>query len=261
MAKLRLGIADSLEGRPLSWGFLRGHHNDVFEAQLYPPSRVSELIRQGEVDAGLIPTPHLLGLPSVRLVPDLCVSTRDADSPLLLCNVPPEDVERVAIDFEPSGAAALLEIVYRQRYGFLPELVPQRGRVEEIPRGFDAALLVAEAALRAPWSSPHGIRLAKAWCEWTELPWVSAVWAVHPRAATADLTFYFKSSLRYGLSSLDILAREVGTEHGARSRRVLRYLKEQLGFLLREDELKGLERLLAERGEVASEKVPELVFL
>lgn len=67
--------------------------------------------------------------------------------------------------------------------------------------------------------------------------------------------------MRYGLASLDIVAREVGTEHGARSRRVLRFLEEQLSYLLREDERLGLERLLLERCNGVSTKAPDLVFL
>ncbi len=173
----------------------------MFDARLYPPSRVSELLREGEIDAGLLPSAHLAGLDSVVLVPDLCVATRGADAPRLLCSVPPREVKRVAIDFEPSGGAALLETVYRMRYGFVPELVEQRGRVEEVPRGFDAALLVQEAALRAPWTSPHGLRLAEVWAELTDLPWVSAVWAVSERVAVADLTFFAEQlALRSGVS-------------------------------------------------------------
>ena len=56
-----------------------------------------------------------------------------------------------------------------------------------------------------------------------------------------DLPFYFKSSLRYGLSSLDILVREAAAELGLDSSEVRAYLTENLHFFLRAEELEGLE--------------------
>jgi predicted solute-binding protein len=56
-----------------------------------------------------------------------------------------------------------------------------------------------------------------------------------------DLPFYFKSSLRYGLSSLDMLVRESAAELGLDSDEVRTYLTENLSFFLRRDEIEGLE--------------------
>ena len=56
-----------------------------------------------------------------------------------------------------------------------------------------------------------------------------------------DLSFYFKSSLRYGLSSLDTLVRESAAELGLESSEVREYLTENLSFFLRRDEIDGLE--------------------
>jgi predicted solute-binding protein len=56
-----------------------------------------------------------------------------------------------------------------------------------------------------------------------------------------DLPFYFKSSLRYGLSSLDTLVRESAAELGLESSEVREYLTENLAFFMRQDEVAGLE--------------------
>ena len=52
--------------------------------------------------------------------------------------------------------------------------------------------------------------LAAEWNALTGLPFVFAVWAVRPEVDIPDLPFYFKSSLRYGLSSLDTLVARGG---------------------------------------------------
>ena len=56
-----------------------------------------------------------------------------------------------------------------------------------------------------------------------------------------DLSFYFKSSLRYGLSSLDTLVREAAAELGLDSAEVRSYLTDSLHYFLRQDEIAGLE--------------------
>jgi predicted solute-binding protein len=59
-----------------------------------------------------------------------------------------------------------------------------------------------------------------------------------------DLVFYFKSSLRYGLTSLETLSREAGLELGVRINRVRRYLEEQMRFVFGEREQAGLREFL-----------------
>jgi chorismate dehydratase len=85
------------------------------------------------------------------------------------------------------------------------------------------------------------IDLAAEWHALTGLPFVFAVWAVRSGVDLPDLPFYFKSSLRYGLSSIDTLSREAAAELGLDSADVRSYLTENLHYFLRQEELAGLE--------------------
>ena len=64
---------------------------------------------------------------------------------------------------------------------------------------------------------------------------------MRPEVEIPDLAFYFKSSLRYGLSSLDTLVRESAAEMGLDTSEVRSYLTENLSFFLRQEEIAGLE--------------------
>jgi chorismate dehydratase len=105
----------------------------------------------------------------------------------------------------------------------------------------DAALVIGDPALRVDRERYLITDLAAEWKELTGLPFVFAVWAVRPEVEIPDLPFYFKSSLRYGLSSLDTLVREAAAEMGLDSSEVRAYLTENLSFFLRDEEIKGLE--------------------
>ena len=76
----------------------------------------------------------------------------------------------------------------------------------------DAALIIGDPALKVDRERYFVYDLAAEWRALTGLPFVFAVWAVRSDVEFTDLSFYFKSSLRYGLSSLDILVREVVAE-------------------------------------------------
>jgi predicted solute-binding protein len=70
---------------------------------------------------------------------------------------------------------------------------------------------------------------------------VFAVWAVRRGVDVPDLAFYFKSSLRFGLQSIDTLVREAAAELDLDSETVRTYLTENLRFFLQDREIEGLE--------------------
>ena len=83
----------------------------------------------------------------------------------------------------------------------------------------DAALLIGDPALKVDREQYQVIDLAAEWSALTGLPFVFAVWAVRAGVEVPDLAFYFKSSLRYGLSSLDTLVARGRGGAGAGQRR------------------------------------------
>jgi len=64
---------------------------------------------------------------------------------------------------------------------------------------------------------------------------------VRPEVDLPDLPFYFKSSLRYGMSSLAAVVRESAAEMHLDPADVRTYLTENLSFVLRAEEIQGLE--------------------
>jgi predicted solute-binding protein len=189
LPKLRVGIVNFLNSKPLAWGFLKGHHADLFAPSYHPPALVARLLGQGNLDIGLIPSIEVQRIPNLRVLPDMCVAAR-----------------------------------------------PERMLGEA-----DAALIIGDPALRVDRERYQIVDLAAEWSELTGLPFVFAVWAVRPEVEIPDLPFYFKSSLRYGLSSLDTLVRESAAELDLDTSEVRAYLTENLSFFLRHEEIEGLE--------------------
>jgi chorismate dehydratase len=271
LPKLRVGIADILDARPLAWGFLKGHHADLFAPVLKPLPLVGRLLAQGELDAGLLPTTDAARDPNLLALPELCVAfPGEARSLLLVSSSPVSEIRRVYLGRSARTAAAVARIILAESHGLEPEYLeadttpfpgaahePGRTRLE---RG-EAALLIGGKALRLALggrqvpAGHHVLDLGAAWRELTGLPLVAGLWMVRPEASVPDLAFYLKSSLRYGLASLSAIAREAAAELGLDSAEIARFLEENVSYLLRDEELRGLEELV--RRAVRHGLVPE----
>jgi chorismate dehydratase len=240
--KLRVGIVNFLNSKPLAWGFLKGHHADLFAPSYHPPALVARLLGQGNLDVGLIPSIEVQRIPGLKVLPDLCVSaTHEVRSVLLVSSVPAEKIRRVALDQNSRTSAALLRILMQERFHLDPEYLTERADVPRMLEEADAALVIGDPALKVDRDRYQVFDLAAEWKALTGLPFVFAVWAVRPEVDFPDLSFYFKSSLRYGMSSLDTLVREAAAELSLDSAEVRAYLTENLAFFLRQDEIAGLE--------------------
>lgn len=241
MPKLRVGIVNYLNSKPLAWGFLKSHHGDLFAPSFHSPARVARMLEQGSLDVGLIPSVEYQRIPGLRVIRDLCVaSSREVRSVLLVSTRPIEEIRRVALDHNSRTSVALLRILLRERWGVDPEAVEQRPDVERMLDEADAALVIGDAALKVDRDRYRVTDLAAEWQTLTGHPFVFAVWAVRPDVEFPDLPFYFKSSLRYGMSSMDILVREAAAELSLDPAEVRSYLSENLHYLLRWPEICGL---------------------
>lgn len=241
MSKLRVGIVNFLNSKPLAWGFLKGHHGDLFAPSFHSPARVASMLEQGSLDVGLIPSVEYQRIPGLRVIPDLCVAaTREVRSVLLVSKIPFEQIRRVALDHNSRTSVALLRILLKERWDLDPEGVEQRPDVERMLSDADAALVIGDPALKVERSRYRVLDLAAEWKALTGHPFVFSVWAVRPGVEFPDLAFYFKTSLRYGLSSMDILVREAAAELSLDPEEVRTYLSDNLHFFLRWPELCGI---------------------
>lgn len=242
MHRLRVGIVDFLNSKPLAWGFLEGRHSDLFATSFHPPAEVADLLAAGELDIGLIPSIEMQRIPGLKLLPGLCIAaTHEVRSVLLVARKPIGELRRVALDTASRTSAVLLRILLAERYGIAPEYVPLRPPVEAMLEGCDAALVIGDPALAVDRSSFHILDLAGEWRELTGLPFVFAVWGVAPDLDLPGLTTYFESSLGRGLAALATLVRQSAAELGLDPAEVRSYLTESLSFALGEQELAGLD--------------------
>ncbi len=240
--KLRVGIVDYLNSKPLAWSFLAGDLADRFDALYEPPATVARLLAAGEIDIGLIPSIEYQRISDLSILPGLCVGAeREVRSVILVSRVPVARIRTLALDENSRTSAALVRIILRDRYGLDVETAQAAPDLDAMLERNDAALLIGDPALRVDREGLEVLDLAHEWRRLTERPFVFAVWAVRPGAETTDLVAPFEKSLAAGLTHVEDLAAEAAAELGLDPGSVLEYLTESLHFRLGDEEIAGLE--------------------
>jgi len=243
--RIRVGIVDYLNSKPLAWGFLTGEVGAPFEPCPDSPARVADRLRAGELEVGLIPSIELQRIPDLEIVPGLCVaSQREVRSVLLLSTAPIARIRSVALDTSSRTSVALVRILFEERWGIQPELHPMPPDPDAMLRDHDAALVIGDPALHVDRGPYLIFDLAREWHDLTGLPFVFAVWAARPGVGAemgAEFGAAFERSLEAGLRDLDRIVAEASAELGIGARELETYLRWNLSFRLGGPELAALE--------------------
>lgn len=191
-----------------------------------PASCAAEL-HAGSADLGLIPIAALT--PALAVVPGCAIaSLQEVRSILLLVKNPGgldetsalRQVRTLAADAASRSSQAYTQILFRHFLGTAPETHEHSADPLAMLAQADAALLIGDPALlarehrtaiEAASTTPLlWLDLAALWRRYTGLPWVAAVWAVHPQAVTlpTQLITDLNTSRNNGLANVDQLVTE-----------------------------------------------------
>jgi chorismate dehydratase len=237
----RIAVVDYLNARPLVRGFTRPPLADTVRLVAGSPALCADRLRDGSVDAALIPSIEYLRIPGLRVIPGMAISARrEARSVLLFSRVRLSEIRSVALDRSSRTSAALVRILLRARSRHRVDYRPAEPDLSRMLHDCDAALLIGDAALRA---EPRGVQvydLASEWHTLTGLPFVFAFWAVMPQAAHPVQVEWFLESKRIGLADRDRIAAEAAGELELPARSLESYLTENIHYDLGEEEMKAL---------------------
>jgi chorismate dehydratase len=208
------------------------------------PSRLAQMLADGQIDAGVVPSIEVARHPEWRIVSDACIACRgQVKSVKLFSRVPIPAIQLLALDEGSRTSAVLARILLQERYGLQPELTT-------LPIGFpawdspaDAVVLIGDRAIRAPEDGFCEVwDLGQQWVRWTGLPMVFALWAARPDADLTALDRLLRESRDAGLEKLPEIARREAPSRQLSEQQCLQYFQDHLFFVLGEQEKAGLRR-------------------
>ncbi|MFF7182023.1 MqnA/MqnD/SBP family protein [Streptomyces sp. NPDC008121] len=182
----RVGHIQFLNCLPLYWGLARTGTLLDLELTKDTPEKLSERLVRGDLDIGPITlVEYLRNADDLIALPDIAVG---CDGPVMSCVIVSQrplerlDGARVALGSTSRTSVRLAQLLLAERYGVEPEYYTCPPDLGLMMQEADAAVLIGDAALRASLhDAPRlGLQvhdLGLMWKEWTELPFVFAVWA------------------------------------------------------------------------------------
>jgi chorismate dehydratase len=208
------------------------------------PAQCARHVADGDAVGGLIPTIEFARIDGLEIVPGVAISTeRRVRSVILVARRPPARCGSIAVDAASRTSVALLRILLARRYGTRPDLEVMEPDAVSMLARHDAALLIADSALRDLPADVEVHDLADEWHAMTGLPFVFAVWALRP-GAPSGLAALLVRSRDVGLANLERIATEEGPAIGLPPADALAYLRENIRYELGERERGGLQRFL-----------------
>jgi len=266
MSAVRIGAVGYLNARPLVYGLDR---QPRFQVRYDVPSECARLLHAGAIDLGLIPSIEYLRGGPYAIVPDLAIAS---DGPVasvaIFTTRPIADVRSIALDTSSRTSVALVRVLCSRLFKIDPKLESRGPDLDDMLSRCDAALIIGDKALfqdAAQGTSTaraiEKIDLGEAWRQLTGLPFVYAFWAGPPHALSPADVKALVTARDEGVERPDALAAEYLADAPRWQPLGAEYLRDNIKYHLREEELAGLGtfyRFAAEASLI--ERAPELRF-
>lgn len=178
MDKIRVGIVNYLNTKPLIYGLERDPFRQQIEVTGAYPAKVAQMLAENQVDVGLIPVATLPQFPEWHIVGNYCIGTEgEIASVCLFSEVPIPEIRRVYLDYQSRSSVALLKWLMRESWGIHPEIIHAKDESfrDEI-KGTTAGLVIGDRALEQRKVSTYIFDLGSEWRAITGLPFVFAAW-------------------------------------------------------------------------------------
>jgi len=203
LKKIRVGIVNYLNTRPLLYGLERNPIRDQLVISLDYPAKVAAQLKRGEIDLGLVPVALLKEAPHLQRVGTHCIATNgEIASVCLFSQVPIEQVETILLDYQSRTSAALARILIKHH--FKKEVVFKETTADEYIgeiRGSQAGLIIGDRALQCRSEFPYRYDLGTEWKSFSGLPFVFAAWLASEEMP-GDFLSNFDAANQEGLSCL-----------------------------------------------------------
>ena len=240
--KIRVGIVNYLNTKPLLYGLERPPINDQIELIGAYPAKLAKMLRDDEIDVGLIPIAVIPQLPSWHIVGNHCIAAEgEIASVCLFSEVPMNQIETIYLDYQSRSSVGLLKWLIKEYWGISPRLIQAKDdsyRTEIT--GTTAGLVIGDRALEQRKISTYIYDLGSEWRSITGLPFVFAAW-VSTKPLPEDFIKEFDRANAMGLNHIDEIVASTPFElYDLR-----KYYTLHLSYVLDEKKRQGMDRFLA----------------
>lgn len=204
MEKIRVGIVNYLNTKPLIYGLEREPIRSEIDLVGAYPARLAQMLKEGEVDLGLIPVAAITQLPEYHVIGNYCIGAEgEIASVCLFSEVPMNEIREVYLDYQSRSSVALLKWLMRESWGIHPTIISATDEsYRDKIKGTTAGLVIGDRALEQRKVSTFIYDLGTEWRAITGLPFVFAAW-ISTKPLPEDFISRFDAANQMGLAHID----------------------------------------------------------
>lgn len=164
--------------KPFIYGLENGPIKEEIDLVVDYPARLVTMLKNGQIDIGLVPVGALPGLGEYHIVSDYCIGTEgEVASVAVFSEVPMEEIENVYLDYQSRTSVLLCKLLFEKHWKRQVNFIEatDESYIQDI-KGKTAGLIIGDRALMNRSRFPHIYDLGLGWKEMTGLPFVFAVW-------------------------------------------------------------------------------------
>lgn len=239
--KVKVGIVSYLNTRPLIYGLKFPPVADRIELIEDNPARLAAMLKNNEIDLGLIPVVSIPELKEYYIVGDFCIATEnEAVTVCLFSDVPLVEIKKLYLDYQSRTSAELLKWIIKEHWGIHPEIINAKDEDfrSEI-KGTTAGLVIGDRAFEQRKRSAFYYDLGAEWKKITGLPFVFAAW-VSNKPLPEDFIKIFNEANAVGLLHLE----EIIRAHPFSLYDLKKYYTCNISYPLDEEKRKGMNKFL-----------------
>ena len=240
---LKISAVSYLNTIPFIHGLKQSELIKTIDLQLDYPSICADKLINGTVDLALVPVAVIPKLKEAYIISDYCIGANGAvDTVCLYSDVPIEEIESIALDYQSRTSVALLRVLLKEYWQYNPELKKANVGFEENIKGNHAALVIGDRAFALNTKHAYIYDLSVIWKEMTGFPFVFAAWVANTKLPQ-DFIISFNKALEKGLSNIDkALALEGDSYPNCKNPED--YLNNKISYNLDVEKQKGMELFL-----------------
>lgn len=239
---IHIGSVPYLNSKVLVYGLDARTPEYTFETHV--PSVLAKKLREGLIDVALVSSIEYFRNPDYVMLPDLSVSSHREMWSIKLFHKPPlKAARRLGLDPSSETTNALLQIILHEKLKLGMELVPLALGEDPLTRSdLDGFLKIGDPCLSyIPPAGYETLDLAAQWHQFTNLPFVFALWLAREGVDLQSVNKTLFMAKREGMRHTDDIARLEAPRLGLDLARTKTYISKIVHYDLGRTELGGLD--------------------
>lgn len=241
--KIRVGIINYLNVKPFLYGIRRSAVMQEIELIETFPAKLAQMLRDDEVDIGIVPVAALPEIPEHYIASDYCIA---CDGPVasvcLFSEVPVNRIRKVLLDYHSRTSVVLTQILLKHYWNISPVLeFAENDDYRSLIRDTTAGVVIGDRAFEQRQRSSYIYDLGEAWKAYTGMGFVFAAWVANKKLPESFLRAFNEANAS-GLMHID----EVVKENPFPLYDLNKYYKYNINYALDDKKRTALATFLAE---------------